>query len=180
MRFRALASTCTIAVVAAGMLIAAASPGGAQEITAADCGTTTYRWLFWPEGHGTLKAVPHPATDVPHVDVYSGKGKKFTEAQNVAYADGNAVTTGATCTPVAPSGSGSASLRSTTQAKQLACTFTANPTFVAVPESTIDQPSLAALVDGKLLVHTQLGRTSDESSNLDYDGKVCKLTKPPK
>jgi len=141
--------------VAAGALTGLAAPSGAQEVTAADCGSKTYRGLFWPDGHGGLKGVPHRATDVPHVDLSSGKGKKFTEAQNVAYADGTTASTTATCTPAQPSGSGSGSVKSTTAAKQLVCTSNStsnsNPVFVVIPESTVD-----------------------------YDGKACKLTKLPK
>ena len=114
MNFRALTMTCAMTFAAAGALIGTAAPSGAQEVTAADCGSKTYRWLFWPDGHGALKSVPHPATDVPHVDVYSGKGKKFTDAQQVGYADGTAVTTTAACTPAALPGGGSASVKSTT------------------------------------------------------------------
>jgi hypothetical protein len=179
MRLRVLTLTCTVTLVAVGALLGLAAPSGAQEVTAADCGSKTYRWLFWPDGHGTLKSVPHPATDVPHVDVYAGKGKKFTETQNVAYADGTAASTTAACTPAQPSGSGSGSVKSTTQAKQLVCTFTANPLFVVIPESTVDAPSLSAAVDDRLMVHAQLG-TPGVGSTLDYDGKACKLTKLPK
>ena len=179
MRLRALRLACTATFVAAGALLAVAAPSGAQEVTAADCGSKTYRWLFWPDGHGALKSVPHPATDVPHVDVYSGKGKKFLDTQSVAYADGTAASTTAACTPTQPGGSGSASVKSTTQAKQLVCTFTANPVFIAIPESTVDAPSLAAVVNDGLVVHTQLG-TPGVGSTLDYDGKACKLTKLPK
>ena len=179
MRLRTLTLTWAVAFVAAGALMAVAAPSGAQEVTAAECGSKTYRWLFWPEGHGALKSVPHPATDVPHVDVYSGKGKKFSEAQSVAYADGTAASTTAACTPTQPGGSGSASVKSTTQAKQLVCTFTSNPVFVVIPESTVDAPSLSAVVNDGLVVHAQLG-TPGVGSTLDYDGKACKLTKLPK
>ena len=179
MNFRALTMTCAMTFGAAGALIGTAAPSGAQEVTAADCGSKTYRWLFWPDGHGALKSVPHPATDVPHVDVYSGKGKKFTDAQQVAYADGTAVTTTAACTPAALPGGGTASVKSTTAAKQLVCTFTSNPVFVAVPESTVDAPSLSALVDDALMVSAQVG-TPGTGSTLDYNGKACKLTKLPK
>ena len=165
---------------AAGALVGTAAPSGAQEVTAADCGSKTYRWLFFPQGHGTLKGVPHAATEVPHVDVYSGKGKKFTEAQNVAYADGTAASTTAACTPATPSGSGSATVKSTIAAKQLVCTSKANPVFVVVPESTVDLPSLTAVVDGNLQVHAQMGSSTEVASTLDYDGKLCKLTKLPK
>jgi hypothetical protein len=178
---RALTIACTTTLVAAGALIGIAAPSGAQEVTASDCGSKTYRWLFWPEGHGDLKSVPHPATDIPHLDVYSGKGKKFLDAQNVAYADGTSVTTGATCTPVELPAGGSASVKSSFgQAKQLVCKSPSMPVFVAVPESTVDFPSLSALVDDKLVANAQLGSSADTASTLDYDGKVCKLKKPPK
>jgi hypothetical protein len=178
---RALSFTCTVALVAAGALMGIAAPIGAQEVTAADCGSTTYRWLFWPEGHGDLTSVPHPATDIPHLDVYSGKGKKFLESQNVGYADGTSATTGATCTPVELPAGGSGSVKSTFgQAKQLVCKSPSNPVFVAVPESTVDFPSLSAVVDDKLVANAQLGSSADTASTLDYDGKVCKLKKAPK
>ena len=148
MRLRALTFACILTLVAAGTLIGIVAPSGAQEVTATDCGSTTYRLLFWPEGHDALTSVPHAATDIPHLDVYSGKGKKFLDSQNVAYADGTSVTTNATCTPAQLPGGGSATLKSTSQTKQLVCTFTSKPVFVAVPESTVDQPSLAAVVDG--------------------------------
>lgn len=178
---RALLIACTATLVAAGALIGAAAPGGAQEVTAADCGSKTYRFLFWPEGHGTLTSVPHPATEVPHLDVYSGKGKKFADAQNVAYADGTTAATGTACTPAELPGAGSATLKGLYgKTKQLVCKFPSNPVFVAVPESTVEFPSLSATVDGGLVVHAQMGTSADVASTLDYNAKACKITKPPK
>lgn len=180
-RVRALSFVCTVALVAAGALIAMAAPSGAQEVTATDCGSKTYRWLFWPEGHGTLQSVPHPATDVPHVDVYSGTGKKFLDSQSIAYADGTSVTMGAACTPAALPGGGSVSLKSVfAQTKQLVCKFPSNPTFVAVPESTVEFPSLSAVSGDKLAVHAQLGSSAEVASTIDCNAKACKLKKPPK
>jgi hypothetical protein len=171
---RALTFASTVTLVAAGALTGIAAPSGAQEVAATDCGSTTYRWLFWPEGHGDLRSVPHPATDIPHLDVYSGKGKRFLDSQNVAYADGTSVTTNAACTPAELPGGGSATLKSTSQAKQLVCKFPSKPVFVAVPESTLDLPSLSAVVDDALVVNAQLGTPGVGSS------KYCKLKKPPK
>ena len=125
--------------------------------------------------------MPHPATDIPHLDVYSGKGKKFLESQNVAYADGTSATTNATCTPVALPAGGSGSVKSTFgKAKQLVCKSSSNPIFVAIPESTVDFPSLSAVVDDKIVASAEVASSADTASTLDYDGKVCKLKKPPK
>jgi hypothetical protein len=66
------------------------------------------------------------------------------------------------------------------QAKQLVCKSSSNPVFVAIPTSTVDFPSLSALVDDKLVANAQMGSSADVASTLDYDGKVCKLKKPPK
>ncbi len=179
--FRALSLVSTMVLLTAGTLVAIATPGGAQEIVATDCGSKTYRFLFWPDGHGALKSVPHPATDVPHLDVYSGTGKKFSDAQNVAYADGVSATTGAACTPTALPGSGSATLKSNFgKPKMLVCKFPSNPTFVAIPESTVELPSLSATVDDALAVHAQMGSSAEVASTIDYDGKLCKLKKSPK
>ena len=179
MRLRALTYTCVAALVAAGALMSIAEPSDAQEVTAVDCGSTTYRFLYWPDGHGALTSVSHPATDVPHLDAYSGKGKKFPDTQNVGYADGTAASTGATCTPAEIPGSGSASLKTASQATQLVCKFPSNPVFVSVPESTVDAPSLSVLVDGALVVNAQLG-TPGTGSSFDYDAKACKPKKTPK
>ena len=178
-RLRALTFASAVALVAAGALTAIAAPSGAQEVTAVDCGSTTYRFLYWPEGHGALKSVPHAATDLPHLDVYSGKGKKFLDTQNVAYADGTSVTTNAACTPAALPGSGSATLRDLAQAKQLVCKFPSKPVFVAVPESTVDAPSLSAVVGDALVMNAQLG-TPGVGSSVGYSTKYCKPTKLPK
>jgi hypothetical protein len=178
MRLRALTFASTMTLVAAGALMGIAAPSSAAEVTAADCGSTTYRWLFWPEGHDDLTSVPHPATDIPHLDLYSGKGKKFLDSQNVGYADGTAATTNAVCTPAELPGGGSASLKSTSQNKQLVCKFPSSPVFVAVPESTVDAPSLSALVDGALVVNAQLG-TPGVGSSLGYEAKLCKLKRSP-
>ena len=179
-RVRALAFACIGTVLAASSVVASAAPGGAQQVTAVDCGSTTYRWLFWPEGHGEIKSQGIAASPNPHVEVYSGKGKKFPESQSVGYADGTTVSTGDTCTPAELPGSGGrVVLKSTSQTAQLVCKFSSSPVFVSVPESTVDEPSLAALVDGKLVVHATLGEPGFGSS-LDYDGKVCKVAKPPK
>jgi hypothetical protein len=180
-RVRALAVAGTVSLLAAGSLAATAAPSGAQEVTASDCGSTTYRWLFWPEGHGALASVPHAATDSPHLDVYAGKGKKFLDTQNVAYADGVSATTNAACTPAPLPASGSGSIKSHFgKAKQLVCKSTANPIFVAVPESTVELPSLSMLGGDKLVASAQMGTSADVASTLDYDGKTCKLKKPPK
>ena len=64
--------------------------------------------------------------------------------------------------------------------KQLVCTSKSNPIFVVIPSSTVDLPSLSAPVDGNLEVHAQMDRRPTSSSTLDYDGKLCKLTKLPK
>jgi hypothetical protein len=178
---RALTIACTAALIAAGTLISVAAPSSAQEVIATDCGSKTYRFLFWPQGHGTLTSVPHPATDVPHLDVYTGKGKKFTDTQNVGYADGTSATTGATCTPGALPGGGSSTLKSNFgDAKQLVCKFPSSPTFVAVPESTVEYPSLSAVLNDALVVHAQMGSSADTASTIDYSAKYCKLTKSPK
>ena len=163
MRLRALRLTCTATFVAAGALMAVAAPSGAQEVTAAECGSKTYRWLFWPEGHGDLTSVSHLATDVPHLDVYSGKGRKFADTQNVA-----ATRTAPWSRPTRPAPRRSrpvagARTSSTSQLKQLVCTFTANPVFIAVPPSTVDEPSLSALVNGAVKVT----RTRDSWSRFD-------------
>lgn len=176
---RTLTCACTMTLVMTSALITIATPSGAQEVAATDCGSTTYRWLYWPEGHGDLTSVPHPATDLPHVDVYSGKGKKFLDTQNVAYADGTSVTTTAVCTPAELPGGGSATLKTMPQAKQLVCKFPSKPIFVTVPESTVDQPSLSAVVDDALVVNAQLG-TPGFGSSVDYDAKYCKLKKLPR
>ena len=179
-RIRALAFACIGTVLTAGAVAAIAAPAGSQQVTAVDCGSTTYRWLFWPEGHGEIKSQGIAASPNPHLEVYSGKGKKFLDSQNVGHADGTTVSTGDTCTPVELTGSGGrVVLKSTSQTAQLVCKFSSSPVFVAVPESTIDEPSLSALVDGKLVVNATLGEPGSGSS-LDYDGKVCKVAKPPK
>lgn len=176
---RALVIACTAALAAAGT-VAVAAPSGAQEVTAADCGSKTYRFLFWPEGHGALTSVPHPPTASPHVDVYAGKGKKFTEEQSVAYADGTSATTGPTCTPAPLPGSGSATLKSLFgKTKQLVCKFASNPVFVVVPESTVEFASLSTVVGSTLMAHAQMGTSADVASTLDYNAKACKVTKPP-
>jgi hypothetical protein len=124
-------------------------------------------------------SVPDPATDFPHLEVHSGKGKRLLDSQNVAYADGTSATTNDACTPAELPGGGSASLRSTSQAKQLDCKFRSNPVFVAVPESTVEFPSLSALVDDALVVNAQLGDPG-VGSFLDYDAKLCKVKDPPR
>jgi hypothetical protein len=176
---RALTLAFAATLAGAGSLIAIAVPSGAQGVSAVDCGSTTYRFLFWPDGHAALKSVDHPATAIPHLDVYSGKGKKFLASQNVAYADGTSAITAATCTLAALPPNGSATLKDNTQAKQLVCKFPSRPVFVTVPASTVDAPSLSVVVDGKLKVNATMG-TPDAGSALEYDGKTCKLKKPPK
>ena len=178
-RPRALTFACIGTLFAAGTVLALAAPSGAQEVSAADCGSKTYRWLFWPQGHDEITSQGFPAMPIPHLEVYSGKGKEFADSQSVAYADGTTVATADTCAPAELPGGGRAVLKSTSQTKQLVCNFSSNPVFVVVPESTVDAPSLSALVDGKLVVNATLGDPGAGSS-LDYDAKVCKLKKPPK
>ena len=75
MRFRALTFTCTMTLVGAGALDGPCRSESRARGHRSRLRVEDVPLAVLPQGHGTLEGVPHAATEAPHVDVYSGKGK---------------------------------------------------------------------------------------------------------
>ena len=174
-RRRVNGSLLAIAVLA-GALVAGAAPAAGQTIPGADCGSATTRWLFWPKGHRVVRSQNFPAFATPHLEVYSGVGKKFPDDQQIAYADPTTAETADTCTSSEISPGTEPTTKSTTKPKQLVCTFPSNAVFLAAPNKA-GGTSLIAYVGGEAAVVATVAETG---SKLQFDGAACKLKKLPK
>jgi len=176
-RRQGVLSLVLVAALGVGALtMIAATQAGAQSFPGVDCGSKTTRWLFWPEGHGAIKSQGFPAFPTPHLEVYKGTGKKFADADNIAYADPTTSKTASTCTATTITQATGKTNKKLTKTKELACTFPSNAVFLAASGSGGGHV-IIAYVDGKPVVAATLNTTG---SQLQYDGKLCKPTKPPK
>jgi hypothetical protein len=54
----------------------------------AGCDGRAYRILVWPKGHGEVKSTGFAAYDEPHTDLYTGKGKAYSDTQLGVYVGG--------------------------------------------------------------------------------------------
>ncbi|MBM3670868.1 MAG: hypothetical protein FJW86_01590 [Actinobacteria bacterium] len=65
------------------------------------------------------------------------------------------------------------------EANGLVCKFPSSPTFIAVPESTVDFPSLNVLLEEVLVVNATM-QQQGTASTLDHADQYCKLKRAPK
>lgn len=170
-------STATALALGALVVLAPAASAQGAEIPGTDCGTTKYRITFWPKGHKAVPSVGFPAFPAPHAEVYSGSGKKFPDAQQVAYIDKTTQKISSSPPCVAstwqPGAKGTLS-KTTTKPTLLVCTFTSNPVLFG---ATVQQGGFAMgfYVANKPTAYIGFGPTTQ----LQYDPKQCKANKPP-
>jgi hypothetical protein len=169
------ATALAVALIAAGTLVMSAGPASAS--TGSDCGAKKFRLLFWPKGHKSVPSVGFPEFLTPHLELYTGTGKKFPDNQEVAYADPTTSKVSATaCTQAAGGTSKKATIsKTTTKPTMLVCAFKSDPLVNA-----------AQVVGGgyAILLYENDSAAAyaimkDTGSSLQYDAKACKAKKPP-
>ena len=164
------------AVVAASTVVLASAPAVAVDIPGSDCATNQFRLLFWPKGHKAIKSVGFPAFAPPHVELYTGTGKKFPATQQVGYVDATKGTTSTkSCTPTTFQPQTGTLSKSATKTTQLVCKFASNPVVVGGSVQA-GGGALSLYVNGRAGAYVVIGTTG---SKLQYDPKACKATKPP-
>jgi hypothetical protein len=169
-------SVFTVPVVAGPVGAQTATPG----VSVVNCNVTTYRFLFWPTGHKAVKSQNFPEYTIPHVELYTGTGKKFTDDQSLAYVDSAGQNGHApTCTTAQLTGASGGAipadrLAKTTKTTVLACTApSASVLTVPTPAKAI----LSVVLPGQSVASATM---SGLSSELQYDKSMCKTQKVPK
>ena len=79
---RGLAPAVFAAAGVAAILATAVGAGAAAPAVSASCGRTALVVLFWPQGHGTVRALGFPPSRVPHVELYRFAGADTYRAAN--------------------------------------------------------------------------------------------------
>jgi hypothetical protein len=178
--FNKIASMFTALLLALGALLVFAPTSGAQgpTVPGTDCGTNKYRFTFWPKGHKVIKSYGHPAYSAPHMEVYPGTGKKFSDAQQVAHIDvtTSAASTAAPCVAATVSPTKGTATKVTTKATLLVCTFDENPVIITSDAAGGDGKALVFAVKGAAAA---FGYFQSTGVKLNYDPKQCKAKKPP-
>jgi hypothetical protein len=173
----AVSASCMVTLLVFGALVGLAPGAGAAAIPGTDCATTTYRILFWPKGHKAVPSVGFPAFATPHVEVYSGTGKKFLDAQQVGYEDATTEKISTTAPCVASSwnpGPKGNMKKVTTKPRQLVCKFSASPVLFGA-KVTQGGYTIGFYVHDKPSAYVSIG----PSSALQWDAKQCKAKKLP-
>lgn len=171
-----------VALVALGALAVpvVAVPAAAQTPSVLNCNVTAYRFLFWPEGHGKVKSQNFPEYTVPHVELYTGTGKKYPDSDSLGYVDSAGQTSHApSCAAASITGSVGGPIptdkvKTVTKATALACTAPA-ATVVVVPTPAKAQLSVA--LPSQTVANAVMSGTG---SQLQYDSSMCKPQKVPK
>src|SRR5262245_5925672 len=165
--------------VVAGPAVAQTSPTSPGGVSVVNCNVTTYRFLFWPKGHGKIKSQNFPEYTVPHVELYTGTGKKFTDAQSLAYVDSAGQNSHApTCTTAQLTGAAGGAIPAdklvkTTKTAVLACSA---PSASVLTVPTPAKASLSVVITGQSVASAQM---SGLASELQYDKSMCKPQKAP-
>ena len=179
-RGRALVGATLFAAVAAVLSVA---PVGAQTSltpSVLNCNVSTYRMLFWPEGHKAVKSQDFPEYTVPHVELFTGTGKQYPASDNLGYVDSAGQTDHApSCATAAITSTlggpiPADKLKSTTKAISLACSAP-SATVIVVPQPAKAQLSVA--IPGQTVANAVMSGTASE---LTYDKTMCKAGKVPK
>jgi hypothetical protein len=177
---RALGATIALVLLGAGIVPLAAAPAGAQTPSVLNCNVTTYRLLFWPQGHGKVKSQGFPEYTVPHVELYTGTGKKYPDSESLGYVDSAGQKSNASsCTAATLTGTTGGAipadkLKTVTKTTALACTAP-SATVIIVP--TPAKASLSVAITGASVASAVMSGTA---SQLQYDSSKCKEQKAPK
>ena len=177
---RRIGAAIAVSALGAVAVPVVAGPAAAQTPSVLNCNVTTYRVLFWPEGHKAIKSQDFPAYPVPHVELFTGTGKNYPGTDSLGYVD----SAGQTSHPpscVAASLTGQLGgpiptdkMKTITKAASLACTAAA-ATVIVVPTPAKAQLSVA--LPGQTVANAVMSGTGSE---LSYDSSMCKPGKVPK
>lgn len=173
-------------VLIALVAVASAAPLGAQTTPGArapsvlNCNVSTYRLLFWPQGHKAVKSQDFPEYTVPHVELFTGTGKRYPASDSLGYVDSAGQTNHApSCVTAAVTGTlggpiPSDKLKTTTKATALACSAP-SATVIVVPQPAKAQLSVA--IPGQTAANAVMSGTASE---LTYNKTMCTPGKVPK
>ena len=179
-RTRPFGAPIALVVLGASLLPLAATSAGAQTPSILNCNVTTYRFLFWPQGHGKVKSQGFPEYKVPHVELYTGTGTKYPDSQSLGYVDSAGQKSNApSCTTAPITGPlGGAippdKLKTLTKTTALACTAPSS-TVIVVP--TVAKAQLSVALSSQTVANAVMSGTG---SQLQYDSSMCKPQKAPK
>jgi hypothetical protein len=179
-RTRAFGAAIALVVAGASLVPLAATSAGAQTPSVLNCNVTTYRLLFWPQGHGKVKSQGFPEYKVPHVELYTGTGTKYPDSESLGYVDSagqksNAPScTAATLTGTTGGAIPPAKLKTLTKTSALACSA---PSAAVIIVPTPAKASLSLAITGQSVASAVMSGTG---SQLQYDSSMCKPQKAPK
>jgi hypothetical protein len=162
--------------LALASFVAVAVPAGAA--AGSDCGARQFRLLFWPSGHPAIKSAGFPAFPPAHLELYIGAGAKFTNAQQVGYADATGSKVSTTACQVA---AGAPSLpntltKTTSKVTMLVCKFKSSP-LVEAAQALGSGPAILLFVSNRAAVYAIM---KPVGSTVQYDAKACKAKPPPR
>jgi len=174
-RFARLGALLVAVACACGVFVGGAVSAGAQESedTVVECTAKTYRILLWPEGHEAIDSVGFPEFPVPHIEVYTGKGKKYPDSKQVGYIDLTGAG-GATdlCTAAATAPDGGTTPQEESPARKITCKLGEG----GVVELGAASRALRLFKGDTEVLEANL---NGPTSSLEFDTKVCKTGKPP-
>jgi len=174
------------AVMTALMAFATAAPVGAQTTpgtpTFANCNATTYRFLFWPQGHKAVKSQQFPAYPIPHTELFSGTGKTYTAEQNLGLVDATGSSSIApTCTAgtltAGNAGGAIPADRLVTATKPTALSCSIPSSSVLIVPNAQGKAVLSVVIPGESPAYASMAPTGSE---LTYDKTMCTPGKVPK
>jgi hypothetical protein len=149
----------------------------------AGCDGRVYRILVWPKGHGEVKSTGFEAYDEPHADLYTGKGKTYSDNQLGAYVGGaghielGPACAGQTSTKVSASDE-SLKASAIPAAKLVVCNLKTSG-VVNVSHDASDAAGFLSLFEssGKEVLTVS---ADDSGATLGFDSARCKATNAPK
>lgn len=176
-RIRRIGPAIAGALLITTTLVVVTMPAGAQQAPGFDCSTAKVRVLFFPEGHGKVKAAKLPRSDAAEALVYRGSGKKFkTSAQIAKVNAGTALVTDQSCTLGSLTATTGTATEKTSERTRLNCTFDAN-VLLSNTATSDGGYQVVGFVNGSAKFFAQI---SGSTATLNYDPNVCTVKKVPK
>jgi len=162
---RAFGAAIALIALGAGIVPVFAGTASAQAPVVLNCNVTTYRFLFWPQGHGKVKSQNFPEYKVPHVELYTGTGAKYPDSENLGYVDSagqksNAPScTNATLTGTSGGAVPAAKLKTLTKTSALACSA---PSASVLIVPTPAKASLSVVITGQSVAAATMSGTGSQ------------------
>ena len=183
---RPLVGAIVLSALAAVTVAVSVAPVGAQTApgapTFANCNVTTYRFLFWPQGHKAVKSQQFPAYPIPHTELFTGTGKTYTAEQNLGLVDATGTSRIAPSCTVGTLTAGNAGgpipadrLVTATKPTALSCSIPSSSVLI-VPNAQ-GKAVLSVVIPGESPAYASMTPTGSE---LTYDKTMCTPGKVPK